>query len=556
MSLQVSAVENAEKYSTRRSANYHPSIWGNHFLSYTRDSEETDDGSVKLLELKEEIRRMLKADITKPSQKLDLIDAIQRLGVSYHFETEIDEILEKLLKAHQDCDLKDNENANLYHISLQFRLLRQNGYKISADVFSKFIDNDGNFKASLVGDARGMLSLYEATHLRVHGENILDEALAFTTSHLESMATQISSSLAKQVKHALIQPLRKGLQRLEARQYMPLYQEDASHNEALLTFAKLDFNKLQKLHQKELSEISMWWKDLDFAHKLPFARDRVVECYFWILGVYFEPEYFLARRFLTKVIAMTSVIDDIYDVYGQIEELDLFTSAIERWDIIAIDQLPEYMKLCYGALLDVYGEIERYMASQGKLYRLCYAKEEMKTLVRNYFYEAEWCHRKYVPPMDEYMPVALVTCAYSMLATTSFVGMGDIATKEAFEWSFSKPKMVTASQVVSRLLDDIVSHKFEQSRGHVASSVECYMKQYGATEEEAYNVFRKQVSNAWKDINEECLRPTAVPMPLLERIINLTRVMDVVYKYEDGYTHAGGLMKDFVASLLINPVPL
>lgn len=72
---------------------------------------------------------------------------------------------------------------------------------------------------------------------------------------------------------------------------------------------------------------------MDFASKLPFARDRVIECYFWILGVYFEPKYYFARRTLTKVIAMTSIIDDVYDVYGTLEELDLFTRAIERFEI-------------------------------------------------------------------------------------------------------------------------------------------------------------------------------------------------------------------------------
>ncbi|KAL9441429.1 hypothetical protein AB3S75_020006 [Citrus x aurantiifolia] len=205
MSLEVSAspakvIQNAGKDSTRRSANYHPSIWGDHFLQYTCDTQETDDGSnVKHLELKKEIRRMLKAD-NKPSRTLQLIDAIQRLGVSYHFESEIDEILGKLHEAHQDCGLGDNENDELYYISLQFRLLRQHGYKISADVFKKFKDRDGNFKTSLAKDVRGMLSLYEATHLGVHEENILDEALAFTTSHLESIAAhQISSPLAEQV---------------------------------------------------------------------------------------------------------------------------------------------------------------------------------------------------------------------------------------------------------------------------------------------------------------------------------------------------------------------
>ena len=52
--------------------------------------------------------------------------------------------------------------------------------------------------------------------------------------------------------------------------------------------------------------------------------------------MYFEPKYFLARRILTKVIAMTSTIDDIYDVYGTLEEIELFTEAIERLKLIHI----------------------------------------------------------------------------------------------------------------------------------------------------------------------------------------------------------------------------
>ena len=71
---------------------------------------------------------------------------------------------------------------------------------------------------------------------------------------------------------------------------------------------------------------------MDFANKLPFARDRVVECYFWTLGVYFEPQYHFGRTTFCKVIAMTSIVDDIYDVYGTLEEVELFTEAIERFE--------------------------------------------------------------------------------------------------------------------------------------------------------------------------------------------------------------------------------
>ncbi|KAJ0044676.1 hypothetical protein Pint_04331 [Pistacia integerrima] len=464
MSFHVSAVpssvkNNAKEETKRRSADYHPSIWGHHFLSYATDSMESEDDNAKLLKLKEEIKSMLMDDANKSLQKLDLVNVIQRLGVSYHFESEVNEILEDVYEAHNESNSGDDTD-DLYSISLKFRLLRQHGYKISCDVFNEFKDNNGSFKASLAEDVRGMLSLYQASNLRVHGENILDEALTFTTNHLESwVATQPSSPVAGQVKHALTRPLRKSLPRLEARYYMSIYHEEASHNEVILTFAKLDFNILQKLHQKELSAITKWWKDLNFAQELPFARDRIVECYFWILGVYFEPEYLMGRRFLTKVISITSIIDDIYDVYGTIDELELLTSAVERWNISAIDQLPDYMKLCYKALLDIYSEIEPEMADQGKLYRLDFAKEAMKSIVRNYHTEAKWCHEKYFPTLDEYMSVALVTSAYQLLTTTSFVGMGDVATKEAFEWLFSYPKVLKAASIICRLMDDIVGHK-------------------------------------------------------------------------------------------------
>ncbi|KAL7212216.1 hypothetical protein ACSBR2_014981 [Camellia fascicularis] len=541
---------------TRRSANYHPSIWGDHFLTYASHAVEVDvKMGQQLQQQKEEVRKMLVATNDQPSQKLNFIDAIQHLGVSYHFESEIETALQHIYETDYDHH-DDKASDDLYTVALSFRLLRQQGYPISCDVFNKFKDDNGKIRESLIGDVRGMLSLYEAAHLRVRGEDILDEALSFTITHLESAVPNLSNLVQEQVIHALNQPIHKGLKRLEATRYFFFYEQDDSHNKVLLNFAKLDFNLLQKKHQWELSEITRWWKELDFAKKMPFARDRIVECYFWVLGVYFEPQYLLARRMLTKVIALTSIIDDIYDVYGTLEELALFTNAIERWEISAIDQLPEYMKPCYQALLDVYNMIDEEMARKGTSYRVHYAKSAMKNLVRAYFEEAKWFHQGYVPSIEEYMRVALVTGAYTMLATTSLVGMGEVVSKEAFDWVSSDPLIVQASSVVCRLMDDIVSHKFEQKRGHVASAVECYMKQHDASEEEVLIEFHKQVTNAWKDINAECLHPIEVPMSLLLRVVNLARVIDVLYKDEDSYTHSKTRVQGFVTSVLIDPVPI
>ena len=78
------------------------------------------------------------------------------------------------------------------------------------DVFRKFKDKEGDFKESLIGDSLGMLALYEATHLMVHGEDILEEALAFTTTHLQSMATDQNNPLANRVISSLNRPIPKG----------------------------------------------------------------------------------------------------------------------------------------------------------------------------------------------------------------------------------------------------------------------------------------------------------------------------------------------------------
>lgn len=108
----------------------------------------------------------------------------------------------------------------------------------------------------MINDAQGILSLYEAAYFAIHGEDILDEALTFTTSQLNSMLLSDHHHLAEQISHALKHPLRKSLSRLEARFFMSsVYPRDDSHNETLLKFAKLDFNILQALHQKELSDI-------------------------------------------------------------------------------------------------------------------------------------------------------------------------------------------------------------------------------------------------------------------------------------------------------------
>nr|GMD80246.1 (-)-germacrene D synthase-like [Ipomoea batatas] len=342
---------------------------------------DTQD-SLEHQQLKEKLKNMLVEATHISSHKLHLINKIQRLGVSYQFEKEIETSLEHIFKAYDEF----NEN-DLFIVSLRFRLLRQEGYHVSAYVFEKFKNSNGKFKESLV--------------------------------------------------------------------------------------------------------INMY-----------------------------------------NVQAMLSL-----------------------WDASEVNELPEYMRFCYIYLLDAYAEIEKELADKSESYRVNYARIQMKKLVGAYFVERKWYYDGHNPTFEEYIKVGSLSGGYPMLATTSLVGMQeDFVTKEVLDWMSSKPLILQASSVIARLLNDTTGHEFEQQREHIDSAVEIYMKEYGKTKEETVKELLEQVTKAWKDINQECLKPTIFPMPILTRILNLTRALHYIYDDKDAYTHSNTMMKDFITSMLVNPI--
>ncbi|XP_010241001.1 PREDICTED: (-)-germacrene D synthase-like [Nelumbo nucifera] len=553
---QHSSSEAEKTELIRHTTNFHPSIWGDRFITYTCDNMKLESYNQQVEELKEEVRSILRNSANKPLEMLSLIDAVQRLGLGYHFEREINKMLEQIFDAHivYFNDMDDNLNA----VALLFRLLRQHGYNIPCDVFKKFKDEDGKLRESLARDIQGMLSLYEAAYLGKRGEEVLDEALAFTTAHLKStVATDTTSpTLVKQVKHALEQPLHRGIPKIEARHYISFYEEDKSRNQVLLKLAKLDFNRTQLLYLNELSQVSRWWKNIDFTSKTPYARDRLAECYFWSAGALPEPQYSLGRKTLAKIVAINTILDDTYDAYGTFEELQLLTDAIRRWDANETDKLPEYMKVIYVTLLDIYNEIEEEMRKEGRCFCVSYAKEAMKDLIEAYQIEATWLKEGHIPTFEEFSKLGLITSTYIMMTNVIFACMGEMATKEVFDWLSKTPDAVKSSCIIGRFSDDIMTNEFEQERGHVCSAIECYMKQYGVSREEANNELRKIVTKAWKVLNEECITPTAAPMPLLIPVVNLARLIEVVYKHGDAFTNVTTGLKTHIKLLLIDPITI
>ncbi|KAF8409382.1 hypothetical protein HHK36_005457 [Tetracentron sinense] len=393
----IKSTQTSQTTVVRRSGNYKPCIWDYDYVQSLRSPYMEGTYTSRAEKLKGDVR-VLFNNTVEPLARLELVDVLQRLGLAYHFEEEIKRALETIYISSNKWRKED-----LYATALHFRLLRQHGYQVPQEVFSSFKDKMGNFKAPLCEDTKGMLSLYEASYLSLEGEFILDEAREFTSRHLKEIKENIDLNLAKQVSHALELPL----------------------------------------HWRMLR----WWTDLGLGKKLDFARDRLMENFLWTLGMIFEPQFGYCRRMSMKVNALITVIDDVYDVYGTLDELELFTDAIER-----------------------------------------------------------------------------------------LVGMTDTLHMQFY------------------YLSDHNS-TFGQ-RGDVPKSIQCYMNETGASEEEAREHIRGLISDRWKKMNEGRVADSLFYQTFIDTTVNLARMAQCMYQHGDGQSSQDRVTEDRVLSLLVVPIPL
>ncbi|KAE8780056.1 beta-sesquiphellandrene synthase-like [Hordeum vulgare] len=498
-------------------------------------------------ELKKDVAKLISSSNTY-LERMKLIIALERLCLDYLFEKDINAALKEIYGANVS-------DFDLHTIAIWFYLLRKHGYKVSSEVFVKFLDEDGSFMATT---PRELLSLYNAAHFRTHGEIILDKVISFTKVSLETKLPYLEGSLAHEIQCALEIPLPRKVAIYDAKIYISTYEKEPTTNKLVLELAKVNFNLMQRQYQQELKSTTRWWNNLQVHSRLPFARDRLVECYLWMLGVYYQPSCSRGRIILTIVIYTTTIFDDIYDSFGTPEECELFTQWVERsfmsgWDTNVARVLPECMQYAFGKIMESYEIIENELAPEEK-YRMTYLKNFIVDLVRNYNKEVKMREENFIPiSVEEHLQISARTSACHLLACTSLVGMDDIATKSSFEWVSTIPKSVQNLCIIVRLLDDIMTYEREQMIPHVASTMDSYMKQHNVSIKIARQKIQELKEESWKDFNGQWLEPDDdQPRKLIEVIFNLTRTMEFMYNKDDNFTNCRNL-EDTIQSLFVEP---
>ncbi|KAJ4981956.1 hypothetical protein NE237_032793 [Protea cynaroides] len=395
-----------------------------------------------------------------------------QLGLEYHFEKEIKGALDALISIINNSGMID---CDVHATTLCFRLLRQHGYFVSQDVFNSFMDETGNFMISLSQDVKGMVSFRTLKHLNENMKPYLVE---------------------------------QRVQWWEVRWYTNVNERRAHINPTLLELAKLNFNMIWKFFMNNnlmksnfLSlMLCRWWKNKGLVEKLNFTRHRIVECFLWAVGIVFEPNYGYLRRWLTKILNLIILIDD------------------------KIEDLPEYMKICFVALYRMTDEITSGIQKD--------QNREIMTHLRKCILIMHGFHRQ-----GPYF-----AAAHEMNDDE----VGFLETNQ---------DLLYYSSMILRLCNDLGTSMAELERGENPSSILCYMRETRVSKETTQEHIKVMIIESWKKMNENYISHSShLPRMFLNICYNIARVSHFVYQHGDGVAVQDRETKNSVLCLLVQPI--
>lgn len=302
--------------------------------------------------------------------------------------------------------------------------------------------------------------------------------------------------------------------------------------------------------------ITRWWRDSEVA-QVNFYRRRHVEFYFWAVTGIFEPEFSQSRIAFAKVCVVATMLDDLYDTYGMLDELKTITEGVRRWDISLIDNLSEKIKIAIQFFFNTANELAADVVTKQGPDIAAILKDTWVRFLESYLQEAEWIATGYVPTFNEYIKNAGTSSAMCIINLIPLLLMGQPLPNNILQQIHSPSKIQELSELTIRLIDDIRDFEDEKERGEMASIIECYIKDNpDSTVENALNQIKGILHLSLEEMNRELLKQDSVPLCCKKFTFDITRGLQFLYKYGDGISISNNEVKDQIFKILVKQVPI
>ncbi|XP_076927630.1 (E)-beta-ocimene synthase, chloroplastic-like [Bidens hawaiensis] len=422
----------------------------------------------------------------------------------------------------------------------------------------RFKNGHGGLIGSQKSDAKAVLSLYEASVLALESELDLHEAKLLAKEKLLKLSVNINDEVTNTyINLALDTPLYHMVPRLQARWRIDAYSKRKDANNLLLELAILDFNMVQSSNKRDLQQVSKWWENTELVNKLGFIRDSLMECFFWASGIIFQPRYDSNRIRLTKACAFITTIDDIFDIWKSIDELEVLTDAIKRtivfrWDVTAIESLPVRLQVGFLALYNTINGIGYDTVITQRKNIIPTLAKVWGDLCESFLLEAKWSQA--MPTLKEYLDNGWVSSSGVVILTHAYVSINPEDTIESLE---KCQEIIKWSSMLLRLYNDLVISSEEIATGESVDAISCYMRDSGVSEEVAREYINTLIDKAWMKMikaRDACSDVSAYP--IIDLALNMARVAHSMYQFGDGHGAPDARANHRVLSMIVKPITI
>ncbi|CAE5962779.1 unnamed protein product [Arabidopsis arenosa] len=502
--------------------------------------------------------------------KLTMVNIMDNFGLGEYFGEEIDRFLLQIYKSHEKEDVEKmpicSKVDQLHKASLEFRMLRMNGYDVLPRSFCWFL-NDEEIRDHLETNIEClffvMLSVYRATDLIFPGECELEEAREFSRKLLDKsqfIDEQIVPTF--HIKHEISTPWMTRLKHLDHRMWIEDKDSNAFsigkaslisiYSDKLTHLALRNFELRQAIYRHEMEDLMTWVKKSGL-NDIGFGREKTTYCYFAASSSTSLPIKTATniRKLMAKSGILITVADDFFDEEGSFDELEALTKAVIRWEG---EELKGYGNIIFKALDDLVKVTAETCLKGHGTDITNHLRNIWSETFESWLREAKWSKKGYIPSMEEYLRNGMISIATHTIVLPTLCLMESCFPEHKLKRG-NYDNITTLLMTITRLLNDLQSYQKEQEQGKI-NSVLLHMKSHCGLEiEDSVACIEKIIDLKRKEFMEHVLRNkfSDLSKPCKDIHMSLCKVFEMFFNKKNRYDSDTEMLED-IKKALYDPI--